>query len=70
MAKTPCKTSISECKANKIASKFSVSYVRLSSAKQTEYRNFDGIKLKDLVVSGKKCKIRNIKTISQKSLKR
>tara|TARA_B100000614_G_C14388801_1_gene428744 strand:- start:8 stop:685 length:678 start_codon:yes stop_codon:yes gene_type:complete len=36
MAKTPRKTSISECKANQSVSKFSVSYVRVSSAKQTE----------------------------------
>ena len=36
MAKTPRKTSISECKANQIVSKFSVTYVRVSSAKQTE----------------------------------
>ena len=36
MAKTPRKTSISECKVNQSVSKFSVSYVRVSSAKQTE----------------------------------
>ena len=36
MAKMPRKTSISECKANQIASEFSLSYVRVSSAKQTE----------------------------------
>ena len=36
MAKTPRKISISECKANQSVSKFSVSYVRVSSAKQTE----------------------------------
>ncbi len=36
MAKTLRKTSISECKANQSVSKFSVSYVRVSSAKQTE----------------------------------
>ena len=36
MAKTLRKTSISECKENQSVSKFSVSYVRVSSAKQTE----------------------------------
>ena len=36
MAKTPRKTSISECKVNQSVSVFSLSYVRVSSAKQTE----------------------------------
>ena len=73
---TPSKTSITKGYGNKKAVKYSVSYVRVSSAKQTkdeksglrrqerdyvrwlqkhqEYRNLDGLEIRDLGVSGRK----------------
>jgi|MDSW01.1.fsa_nt_gb hypothetical protein len=76
MVQTPSKTSITKGYGNKKAVKYSVSYVRVSSAKQTkdeksglrrqerdyvrwlqkhqEYRNLDGLEIRDLGVSGRK----------------
>tara|TARA_B100000282_G_scaffold265810_1_gene217163 strand:+ start:922 stop:2694 length:1773 start_codon:yes stop_codon:yes gene_type:complete len=76
MTQTPAKTSISKGKATNIAVKFAVSYVRVSTLKQTkedktgirrqekdyqrwlkvhpEYKNLEGLEIRDLGVSGRK----------------
>ena len=76
MVQTPSKPSITKSYDNKKAFKFSVSYIRVSTTKQTkeektgivrqereyqkwldkhsEYKNLDGLEIRDLGVSGRK----------------